>query len=198
MGTGTVSMEKIVRSARWAFALLALVALVGCDRTIQLKRPAAAPSSHVSPTPPVVARLPPGTFDQQRALSELAKAQAARLAGDPADARKLAEAAVADWPGNAAAWEELGADCRAANDHTCAGYADFFAAKVDFVNAQPPRVAVLGFANLAVGEIGTHTGDYTYDQRTLDTAARLASFYDERDTLSGVRLVPRPVPEPKP
>jgi len=198
MVTGTVSTEHIARSARWVFALLALVALVGCDRTIQLKRPPAAASSHVSPTPPVVTRLPPGTFDQARALAELAKAQAARLAGDLPGARKLAEAAVADWPGNAAAWEELGADCRAANDQSCAGYAEFFAAKVDFVNAQPPRVAVLGFANLAGGDIGTHTGDYTYDQRTLDTAARLASFYDERDTLSGVRLMPKPEPEPKP
>jgi hypothetical protein len=195
MDTGTLSKPGGKAGAALA-TLVALALLSGCARELEVKR-AFGQSNHVSPTPPVVAKLPPGTFDQQRGQSELLKARETRLAGDAAGARRLAEAAVADWPGDATAWEELGADCRGLGDQVCAGYADFFGAKVDFINAQPPRVGVLGFATLAQGQVGTHTGDYVYDQRTLDTAARLASFYDERDALSPLRMPPVQT-EPKP
>jgi len=181
----------------WVVAMLAPAALLGCNREVELKHPNAVASTHVSPTPPIVPRLPAGTFDEARARGELLKAQAARLSGDSAGARQAAEAAAADWPADAAAWAELAVDCRATGDDLCGRYADFFQAKVDFVNPLPPRVAVLGFATLAGDTVGTHSGDYVYDQRTLDMAARIASFYDQRDAISAIRIAPKVSP-PKP
>jgi hypothetical protein len=177
-------------------AMAAMAALAACARDIELKHQLSGNGGHVSPTPPNVPHMPPGTFDQARAQGELRQAQAARLAGDPQGARRAAESAVADWPGDAAAWEELAADCRAGADEVGARYADFFAAKIDFVSTLPPRVAVLGFATLAAGTVGTHTGDYVYDQRTLDTAQRIASFYDERDAVAAFRIPPKAEAKP--
>jgi len=188
---GTEIARPVGRVLLWVGVALAATALAGCDRDIELKRPFGQSFNHVSPTPPVVPRLPPGTFDQARAQTERTHAAAARLSGDAAGARKAAEAAAADWPGDPDNWRELAADCRALDDNACALYADFFGAKVDYVNGLPPRAATLGFASLAQGEVGTHTGDYVYDRRTLDTAARLASFYDARDPISAIRIAPK-------
>jgi len=168
-------------------AALAIAALPGCAQNMELKKQRDQTSSHVSPPPVAVPRLPPGTFDQAAERNALAAAKAARLGGDAATARGDAELAIARWPGDASAWTELAADCQAAADAGCAQFADFFAAKVEFTATLPPRAAVLGFATLASGKVGTHSGDYVYDQRTLETALRLASFYDEQDTLRGVR-----------
>jgi type II secretory pathway pseudopilin PulG len=177
----------------------AALALAGCERTTEIKA-AGVHTSHVSPPSVAVPRLPPGSFDRDKAHDEIAAAAAARQAGDTAHARALAEAAVAHWPADLAAWDELAADCTALKDDLCQRYAAFFRAKVDFVDALPPRIAVLGFASLADNIVGTHSGDYVYDRRTLDTALRLASFYDEQDQLRDVRLTPVPYqapPKPK-
>jgi hypothetical protein len=186
-------------AARWVVMAAVALALAGCARTTEIKT-AGIHTSHVSPPPVAVPRLPPGSFDYDKAHEELAAAQAARGANDAAHARALVEAAVAHWPADLAAWDELAADCAALKDDLCQRYAAFFHAKVDFVGTLPPRIAVLGFASLADNTVGTHSGDYVYDRRTLDTALRLASFYDEQDELRGVRLTPVPYqapPKPK-
>ena len=175
-------------------AVLAL-ALAGCGQQIELKRPRGE-TNRVSPPLPEIAKLPPGTFNQARAKGELDQARAAGQAGDTAGARKLAEASLTDWPGDPAAWEELAALCRVLKDTACASYADFFGAKVDFVNGQPPRVGTLGFATLGQQDVGSHVGEYTYDQRTIDMARRLASFYDARDAITPIRPVPPPPKTP--
>jgi hypothetical protein len=183
---------------RTILVVAALAGLAGCTREIEVKRNnLGGATNHVSPPPIPIPRLPPGTFDQARAHGEMLKAAAARLGGDLPGARHAAETAVVDWPADLDNWTELALDCRAAGDIQCALYAEFFRAKIEFVATQPPRVAVLGFATLAQGDVGNHAGDYVYDQRTLDTALRIASFYDERDTMRAVRPVPRP-PKPAP
>ena len=181
---------RVALVVRVSVLLLAVAALAGCTRDVELKRTTAKESTHVSPPPVAVPRLPAGSFDQARAHSGQLKAAAARLSGDLPAARHSAETAVADWPDDLDAWAELAADCRGAGDIQCALYADFFHAKIEFVDTLPPRVAVLGFASIAAGSVGTRVGDYVYDRRTLDTALRIASFYDERD-------VARPAP-PRP
>lgn len=185
--------------ARAAFVCAALTASFGCTRDPEVKHPGISTSSHVSPPPVAVPRLPAGTFDQARSHDGQLKAVAARLSGDLAGARHAAEAAAFDWPANLDAWTELAADCRAAGEAQCALYAEFFRAKVEFLAGQPPRVAVLGFASMAAGRIGTHSGDYVYNQRTLDTALRLASFYDEREAQRGLGApAPKPAVKPTP
>ena len=184
---------------RIGLAALVAAALAGCARNTELKHATLAPSStHVSPPPVAVPRLPPGTFDQGKERADLAAAERARSAGNASAARRADEAAVADWPGDAAAWKALAADCRNAGDESCARYADFFAAKIDFVATLPPRAAVLGFATLATAGEGARSGDYIYDRRTLDTALRLASFYDEQDRMREVRAPTRPKLKPNP
>jgi hypothetical protein len=168
------------------------MALTGCDRTREIKGSLfPASSGHVSPPPVEVPRLPPGTFDAARGQAEREQAAALRRAGNAAEARAHAEQAVALWPADLGAWDELGADCALLNDLACQRYAAFFHAKVEFVSTLPPRVAVLGFASLNAAGPGVKVGDYTYDQKTLDTALRLASFYDEQDQLRGTRIAPR-------
>jgi len=188
-----------IRSASCVAIVATVLAVSGCTRTAEVK-PSALHATHVSPPPVVVPRLPPGSFDRAKAQEELAAARAARLAGDAGRARAAAEAAVAHWPADLAAWDELAADCAALKDDLCQRYGAFFRAKVDFVATLPPRIAVLGFASLADNPVGTQSGNYIYDRRTLDTALRLASFYDEQDQLRDVRLVPHPTapPPPKP
>jgi len=188
---------QISGKAGLAVAVLLAVTLAGCNREMVVKHIGTGSGSHVSPPPVQIAKMPPGTFDQAREQSELAAAVSARASGDLAKARAGAESAVASWPGDAAAWKELQADCEGAKDPACALYAEFFGAKVEFVDTLPPRAAVLGFATLADSKVGTHSGNYTYDQRTLDTALRLASFYNDQDELAAVRPVPKPV-APKP
>jgi len=191
-----IGYRLVSRAAKLALAgATALFLVSGCTRTAEVKN-SAFRTGHVSPPPVTVPRLPPGTFDRARAETERAAATAARQAGDPARARTEVEAALADWPADLAAWDELEADCVALNDDRCRLYAEFFHAKVAFVDTLPPRVAVLGFASLAANPVGTHSGNYIYDRRTLDTALRLASFYDERDKLRDVRLMPHPAPAP--
>ena len=186
------------KSMRTAAVLLAacLAVLAGCARNAEIKKsPLAASSNHVSPPPVAVPHMPPGTFDQAAAHGEVAAAVAARLAGDGAAARRSSEAAIAPWPADLSAWDELARDCRAVNDETCVGYAIFFHAKVEFVANLPPRVGVLGFASLASAKLSDHTGNYVYDQRTFDTALRLASFYDEQDALREARIPPGVLPK---
>ena len=190
---GVIGKRRARWTARLALAGIAAVFLVtGCTRTVEVKN-SGFHTAHVSPPPVTVPQLPPGSFDRARAAGERAAAAAARQAGDPARARTEAEAAVADWPADLAAWDELAADCAALKDELCQHYAAFFRAQVDFVEKLPPRVAVLGFASLAANPVGTHSGNYIYDRRTLETALRLASFYDEQDQLRDVRIVPHPV-----
>jgi len=165
----------------------ALAILGACARNAEFKRPFSPVSSHVSPPPVQVPQLPPGTFDQAAASAALAAAQADAKGGNAAKARTEAERAVTLWPGDAASWRELAADCRTLGDDSCALYADFFGAKVEFLATQPPRAGVLGFATLATGKVGTRSGDYVYDQKTIDTALRLASFYDQQDTMRAAR-----------
>jgi hypothetical protein len=186
------------RSMRKTAVLLAagLAVLAGCARNAEIaKSPLAASSGHVSPPPVAVPRLPPGTFDQAAAQSDVNAAVAARIAGDAVAARRSSEAAIALWPANLAAWDELARDCRAVNDENCVGYAIFFHAKVEFVSNLPPRVGVLGFASLASAKLGDRSGNYVYDQRTFDTALRLASFYDEQDALRESRIPPGVLPK---
>lgn len=186
-------------TARAALLVACLIAVTGCDRTAEIKRsPLASSTSHVSPPPVAVPRLPPGTFDQAAAHAEVNAAIAARLAGDGPAARRSAEAAVAHWPADLAAWDELARDCRAVNDESCVGYAIFFHAKVEFTNSLPPRVGVLGFASLAAAKLGDRSGNYVYDQRTFDTALHIASFYDEQDALREARIPPGVLPKPEP
>jgi type II secretory pathway pseudopilin PulG len=178
-----------------ALVLAAILVVAGCNREAEIKR-SALHSNHVSPPPVAVPQLPAGSFDQAKAQDEVQAAAAARQAGDSARARSAAEAAVAHWPADLAAWDELTADCTALKDDLCQRYAEFFHAKVDFVDKLPPRIAVLGFASLADNPVGTQSGDYVYDRRTLDTALRLASFYDEQDQLRDVRLAAHPSTQP--
>ncbi len=178
-------------SGRWAVVLAVALAVAGCTRTAEIKsKLQVSPSNHVSPPPVAVPRLAAGSFDRARAESELAAAAAARQAGDVPRARSEAEAATAHWPAELAAWDELAADCTLLKDDPCQRYAAFFRAKVEFVDTLPPRIAVLGFASLADNAVGTRSGNYVYDRRTLDTALRLASFYDEQDNLRDVRPAP--------
>ena len=182
-----------IRSAGCIAIMAAVLAVSACTRTTEVK-PSRLHSAHVSPDPAVVPRLPPGSFDHAKEQDELAAARAARLAGDAARARAAAEAAIAHWPADLAAWDELSADCAALKDDPCQRYAAFFRAKVEFVATLPPRAAVLGFASLADNPVGTQSGNYVYDRRTLDTALRLASFYDAQDQLRDVRIVPNAAP----
>jgi len=174
-------------SIRWnsavAVAILALLA-GGCATDVpQRASKQAKVAKPVDPndrdTLPVVAQLPPGSFDQARSQSELAAAQAARSSGDLALARGLAESAVADWPGSLDAWAELQADAEAQHDLQGAHYALFFHDKVDAVTPLPPRAASLGFLNIAEGN---EDGKKTYDDRTLAMGARMAAFYAMRDS----------------
>ncbi|HEY1722664.1 MAG TPA: hypothetical protein VGG27_15575 [Magnetospirillaceae bacterium] len=177
--------------------VLATAVLVGCNRAEETKGTLfPSSSSHVSPPPVAVPRLPPGSFDAAQSRAERGEAARLRQANDAAAARGHAEHAAMLWPADLAAWDELKADCTALNDVTCERYADFFHAKIEFVTPLPPRMAVLGFASLNASGLGVKVGDYTYDQQTLDTALRLASFYDEQDQLRDARLKPKPAATP--
>jgi type II secretory pathway pseudopilin PulG len=168
-------------------AATSLALLVGCGGGSQPPLAAAPSARHVSPAavePPV---LPAGSFDQAKERAELAAAQAARQAGDGAQARAQAEAAVAHWPSDLAAWDELQADCQALKDESCRQHAAFFRAKVEFVSGLAPRVAVLGFQTIAEEPPGTRVGGFTYDQATIDTARRLWAFYHSIDPLNAQR-----------
>jgi hypothetical protein len=168
---------------------LAVAALAGCSRDHESKGSLFPPTAnHVSPPPVTVPQMPKGTFDEAAGHGERQAATSSRLAGNPAEARAHAEKAALFWPADLSAWDELAADCGLLKDLACQRYAAFFRAKVEFVATLPPRVAVLGFASLNAAGVVVKVGDYTYDQRTLDTALRLASFYDEQDQLREARI----------
>lgn len=193
MAWATIRCEGMGRLAKFLLAMapLAAAGLAACSHA---PPPATkAPShEHISPPTLVVQDMPPGTFDRDKETAEVAAAKAARAAGDYAGARRSAETAIGHWPADPAAWTELAADCFAASDAACQNYAAFFRAKIDFTNTLPPRAGVLGFANIAESPVGTMSGNYRYDQRTIDTARRLEAFYDEQDPLRGHRPVTKP------
>ncbi len=179
------------------FAGLLLCAALGlttaCAGQATMKK--TAQHSRVSPTPELIPETAPGIFDRAAEQAELAAALAARTSGDAARAKTLAESAIGRWPGDPAAWQELAADCTALKDTQCGLYAGFFGDKVAFVNRMPPRVAVLGFQNVAEQPAGTSTGSYKHDQLTIDTARRLQAFYNFRDPLAGKRWLPPANPD---
>ncbi len=168
-----------------------LALLAGCSGTAEQQQAKATPRpKHVSPAPVPPPTLPPGSFDEAKAKSELAAARDAREAGKAADARHLAEAAIEHWPGDPAAWAELQSDCQSLGDVQCRRYADFFRAKVEFVKTLPARAGVLGFQNIAEAPTGTKSGDYTYDDKTTATARRLWAFYHQEDPMTATRNKP--------
>jgi hypothetical protein len=177
------------RGNRTVAAISVLVLLAGC---VGPQEEARAPREHrhASPAPVEAPTLPPGSFDRAKAAAELTQARAARDEGDPAAARRAAEAAVDHWPGNPAAWVELQTDCQVLNDTTCENQAAFFRAKVEFVSTLPARAAQLGFQNIAEEEPGTVVGNITLDQASLDKARRLWAFYATQDPMTAKLEVP--------
>ena len=153
-------------------ALTALALLGGCAETL----PARVKAAHHRVSPPAVAPPPMAAdaFDHARERQDLAAATAARAA---------AETAVAAWPVDIAAWEELEADCQALGDHSCQQYAAFFRAKLEYTSNLPVRVATLGFQTIAETPVGTRVDSMVYDQATIDMAQRLWTFCYRVDTV---------------
>lgn len=145
-------------------------------------------------------------FDEAKARAETAGAVNARQIGDAIQARAYAEAAVAHWPGTLDGWSELAAACHAAADRICERHAQFFHDKVEFLNSQPPRMAVLGLQNLLEDEPATKvksaTGapakakdkdkdeDDRIDPWTIATAQHMMAFYDQQDPGVAQRSAP--------
>jgi hypothetical protein len=129
--------------------------------------------------------LPEGSFDKAKAEAALAAAREASSAGRKQDASKQAEAAVAAWPGDPAAWAEWAAACQAADDQSCRQMADFFRAKVDFANTIPTRAAVLGFQTLSEEPPGRGESP-----AKAEMAKRLWAFYDVQDRGKDLRKIP--------
>ncbi len=171
-------------------ATAALALLAGCSESATQQAKAPTSSKHSSPAPVEPPTLPAGSFDQAKAQAELTTAQAAREAGNAAEARRQAEAAVDHWPGDPAAWAELQTDCQSLADVECSRYAAFFQAKIEFLKGLPARAGVLGFQNIAEEPTGTKAGAYTYDERTIVTARRLWAFYHQQDPMAAKRDQP--------
>ena len=165
----------------------ALAFMAACaDSPDETKKPRRV-SKRQSPMAVPAPVMPAGTFDRAKEQAELSAAKSARAAGDAARARALAETAIAHWPGDQAAWDEYKADSLALNDDASVHYATFFHDKIDYVNPLPPRVAVLGFQNIAEEEVGTSDAGYTYDQRSIDMGRRLWAFYNTVDPIAPQR-----------
>lgn len=145
-------------------------------------------------------------FDKTRAAQNLSNAQALRQAGDAAQARTYAEAAVNDWPSSVDAWAELQADCLALADKVCQQHADFFHDKVAAMSDLAPRVAVLGLQNLIEDYDPAEQTDVTrqkaksgknssqdsrrVDEWTFAMAQRMMAFYDRQDKTAALRDAP--------
>lgn len=176
-------------AGRWVIGLSIAAMLSACADEPPSKV-ATAQRSHVSPPSVPAPVLPEGSFDHARAQDSLSAALAARQAGQLAEARRLAEAAVDAWPADLAAWAALADICQAAGDQTCRHQADFFRAKVEYANTLPTRAAVLGFQTIAEEPVGTAGSAITYDRKSLDTATRLWAFYNVQDTWKDGRDMP--------
>jgi len=182
--TETVAMNWCKRAVTLATALAFLTACADSpDDTKKPRRESKRQSPMAVPAPV----MPAGTFDRAKEQAELSAARSARAAGDNTRARALADAAIAHWPGDEAAWDEYKADCQALNDDPGVHYASFFHDKIDYVNPLPPRAAVLGFQNIAEEEVGTSDAGYTYDQRSIDMGRRLWAFYNTVDPITPQR-----------
>jgi hypothetical protein len=164
-----------------------LALLAGCAETPIKTAQVPTQHRHVSPAAVAAPELPGDSFDQARGRSQLAVAEAARLAGHPAEARQSAEASIDSWPSDSAAWTELETECRTLKDEPCQNRAGFFLAKIDYLKDLPARAAVLGFQTIAEEPLGTKSGDVVYDQKTIDLARRLWSFYDTQDPMKAMR-----------
>ena len=145
---------------------------------------------HVSPAAVPAPILPAGSFDLTKEKSELERAHAALANGDAAQARVLAEAAIDHWPGDGDGWDILLAASQAQNDDQTRRYATFFRSKIDYVNPLPPRVAVLGFQNIAEEKPGVTEGGYTFDAKTIAMARRMQAFYNTLDPINAQRDAP--------
>jgi hypothetical protein len=189
---------RLWRSIGWG--LLTAGLLSGCSHT-----PPAPSPSRAEVTAPKSQKA--SIFDKTRAAQNLSNAQALRQAGDAAQARTYAEAAVNDWPSSVDAWAELQADCLALADKTCQQHADFFHDKVASMSDLAPRVAVLGLQNLiedydpaeqadAGKPAKTKSGkDSSQDNRRIDEwtfamAQRMMAFYDRQDKTAALRDAP--------
>jgi hypothetical protein len=146
-------------------------------------------------------------FDQARSAQNLANARMLLDAGDAAQARGFAEAAVNDWPDSVEAWAELQAVCQALADKICRQHADFFHDKVVDQQGLPARVAVLGLQNLIEDydpdeaaakpkkkkdDDKDRQSDQRIDDWTFAMAQRMMAFYDRQDKLAGLRDAPVP------
>ncbi|MDR3440715.1 hypothetical protein [Telmatospirillum sp.] len=163
----------------------ALALLAGCADAPPAKVAQTA-GRHVSPPAVPAPQLPDDSFDRTRAAAALGAARDAERDGQTADARSKALEAIAAWPGDPAAWQELAALCQAASDKTCQNRAEFFRAKVEFANALPIRAAVLGFQTIAEEPQGGRP-----DPVKTEAARRLWAFYNVQDTRKDQRDAPQ-------
>jgi type II secretory pathway pseudopilin PulG len=165
----------------------ALALLAACADTPDETKKPRRESKRQSPIAVPAPVMPAGTFDRAKEQAELSAARSARAAGDNARASALATAAIAHWPGDNAAWEEYQTNAQALNDDSGVHYATFFRDKIDYVNPLPPRVAVLGFQNIAEQKAGSTESGYTYDQRSIDMGRRMWAFYNTVDPITPQR-----------
>lgn len=181
------------------FGLLAAGLLSGCADS----SPPAPVSSHAEVTAPKSQKA--SIFDSARAAQNLANARMLRQAGDAAQARGYAEAAVNDWPASVDAWAELQAVCQAQADKLCQQHADFFLDKVSSLADLPPRVAVLGMQNLLEDNAAadqqtaarkskaggaSSNNERRMDDWTIAMAQRMMAFYDRQDKVAALRDAP--------
>lgn len=178
-----------------AGGLLAAGLLSGCADT---------PPTPVSSRPEITApaNQKSSVFDQTRSAQNRANAQSLLQAGDAAQARGYAEAAVNDWPGSLDAWTQFQAVCQALADKICRQRADFFHDKVADLRGLPPRVAVLGLQNL-IEDYAANTGQskkagdkdnagQRIDDWSFAMAQRMMAFYDRQDKMAALRDAPVP------
>ena len=182
------------------WGLLTAGLLSGCSHTSSTPTP-----SRAEVTAPKSQKA--SIFDKTRASQNLSNAMALRQAGDAAQARTYAEAAVNDWPSSVDAWAELQADCLALADKICQQHADFFHDKVAALSDLAPRVAVLGLQNLiedydpaeqaeadkqAKSKSGKGSGQDSrrIDEWTFAMAQRMMAFYDRQDKTAALRDAP--------
>jgi len=180
--------------------LLTAGLLSGCSHA-----PPPPASTHTEVTVPQSQKA--SVFDKTRAAQNLSNAMTLRQAGDAAQARTYAEAAVNDWPSSVDAWAEFQADCLALADKICQQHADFFHAKVAAMSDLAPRVAVLGLQNLiedydpadqaeadkkSKSKSGKDASQNNprIDAWTFAMAQRMMAFYDRQDKTAALRDAP--------
>jgi hypothetical protein len=160
----------------------AVALLSGCsDQPVEIAK--VHHRNHFSPPEVLPPLWPSDRFDEARARTQFETASAAKDKGDWSRAREAAEAGLALWPIDVEGWETLMAACDAQEDVACQHYATFFHAKLVGLNGLPMRAATLGFQNVADNQVGQHTDNFTYDQKTLDMATRLWVFCSQHDTI---------------